>query len=303
MEGSIYFNIHIDCEATQRSINNPSLGEHAIKGILDIIEKEQLKATFMVIPGDIVVHKHIYREIEKAGHEIGLHLHPAEQGYSEFLGLHSFEEQVKIINEAVNIFSDVMGRRPISFTPGYFSANDHTFPALIETGFKCGNVSCPTRNLPQCASIWGNSPLDIYYPHRNNRCLRGNLDFVEVPNTVDPDSRMWGGGHPLDLRIELVDAKNHWYTIEKSVRRQIDNNIKVKYLKAVTHNIFEYDNPVNFRRETLIKVISSARKICEDKGYKLVPATIEEIANEYRRVTPLPSEEEIQLKLDTRGRS
>lgn len=47
------------------------------------------------------------------------------------------------------------------------------------------------------------------------------MNFVDLPPTVDPDSRMWGGAQPLNLRVELVDAKNHWYTIDKAVRRQI----------------------------------------------------------------------------------
>ena len=47
--------------------------------------------------------------------------------------------------------------------------------------------------------------------------LSGGLDFVVIPQTIDPDSRMWGGKTPLDLRVELVDAKNHWYTIHKAV--------------------------------------------------------------------------------------
>ena len=210
---------------------------------------------------------------------------------------------MKILGEAMDIFSQAMGKRPAGFLPGYHSANDHTFPAAVEVGLRHGAVSCPTRNLPQCACIWGNSPLDIHYPHRCNRSLTGNLDFVEIPPTIDPDSRMWGGGHPQDLRIELVDAKNHWYTMEKSVNRQLgDKNIQVRYLMATTHNIFEYGDSANFRRETLLKVIAAAKKIVADRGCVLVPATIASIADEYRRLTPLPSEG-INLRLDVRGRN
>lgn len=100
-----------------------------------------------------------------------------------------------------------MGYRPKHFTPGYASANDYTFPALEALGFTHGLVSMPTRNLPQCACVWGNSPMDAHYPHRYNRCLVGDVNFVDIPHTIDWESRMWGGAHPQDLRIELVDAK------------------------------------------------------------------------------------------------
>ena len=195
------------------------------------------------------------------------------------------------------------GRRPECFTPGYFSANDHTFPALEAVGLKHGAVSCPTRNLPQCACVWGDSPLEARYPHRHNRSLKGDVDFVDVPPTVDTASRMWGGAHPQDLRIELVDAKNHWYTIHKNVQRQVEagDAIPAKHLKALTHNIFDYSDARDFRRETLLGVLAAVRQICEQSECELVPATTADIAARYRESVPLPGGGE-RLALDVRGR-
>lgn len=298
-----YFAIQIDCEATQRTINDPALGARAVRGFADVLEEMGCKGTFIVIPSEFQANGPIYREMAERGHEVGLHIHPVEQGYEEFLGVYGFDDQVKIISEGIEIFADCMGRKPLSFTPGYCSANDHTYPALEALGFKHGTVSLPTRNLPQCACVWGNSPLDIHYPHRYNRCLVGDVDFVDIPHTLDPDSRLWGGAHPQDLRIELVDAKNHWYTIYKSVKRQITagDSIPVKHLRAGTHNIFDYSDKHNFRRETLYGVIAAARQICEQEGCELVPATSEEIAAEYRARVPLPKGG-VKLELDVRGR-
>ena len=127
---------------------------------------------------------------------------------------------------------------------------------------------------------------------------------MDVAPTVDIESRMWGGAHPQDLRIELVDAKNHWYTIQKNVVRQVaaGEEVPVKYLKALTHNIFDYSNPQDFRRETMLGVISAVRKICKQQGCEPAPATVREIAAEYRRKVPLP-EGGVKLVLDTRGRA
>jgi len=303
-ETVIYFNLQVDCEALQQSINNAGLGERAIRGLGEILAATKTKATFAIIPADIRCHASIYQELAAQGHELALHVHPADQGYDEFLGVYGFDDQVKIVREAQEVFSEHFGRLPVCFTPGYASANDHTYPVLERLGFRHGLVSIPTRNLPECACVWGNSPQDLHYPHRNNRCLQGDVDFVSVPLTIDPDSRMWGGKHPLDLRVELVDAKNHWYTIQKSVRRQLaaGQSAPVKYLLACTHNVFEYSDPHNFRRETLLGIIAAARSICEQEGAKLVPATTAEIAGHYRRQVPRP-QTGVTLKLDTRGRT
>jgi len=297
----IWFNVQVDCEATQHSVNDPALGERAIRGLGEIFADSGMKGTFVVIPSDLAVHAAIYKDLESAGHEVGLHVHPADQGYQEFLGVYGFDEQVKILEEAIDIFAQEMGRKPTCFTPGYCSANDYTFPALEAVGFTHGMVSIPTRNLPQCASIWGNSPLEIHYPHRFNRSLIGNVDFVDVPMTVDTDSRMWGGAHPQDLRVELVDAKNHWYTIQKNVVRQVaaGDAIPVKHLKCLTHNTFEYGELTNFRRETLLGIIAATQRICEDQCCRLIPATTQEIAEKFRRRMPCPQQAS-ELKLDVR---
>jgi len=300
----IFFDIQMDCESTQRSIADPDLGARAIRGLGEILATVGMRATYVVIPGDMAVHAPMYRELEAQGHEIGLHLHPGEQGHGEFLGTCGFDEQVEILREGMDVFAQGMGRNPECFTPGYFSANDHTFPALESVGLRHGLVSCPTRNLPRCACVWGDSPLDVHYPHRHNRALRGDVDFVDVPVTIDPQSRMWGGAHPQDLRVELVDAKNHFYTIEKAGERQLDagDAVPVKYLKALTHNVFDYASDSDFRRQTLLGMVEAVRAICERCEVEVVPATTAQIAAEYRRQVPLPREGE-KLELDARGRS
>lgn len=300
---TIHFTVQIDCEATQHSIRDPALGERAVRGLAEILAETGMKGSFLVIPSDLEAHASLYRELEAAGHEVGLHTHPADQGWQEFLGVYSFDEQCTIIGDGLKVFEQTMCRPCRCFTPGYGSANDHTFPALEALGLTHGLVSIPTRNLPQCACVWGNSPRDAHYPHRFNRCLTGDVDFVDVPATIDPDSRLWGGAHPQDLRIELVDAKNHWYTIHKNVQRLIaaGDQVPVKYIKAVTHNTFDYSDARNFRRETLLGVIAATKDICAQAGVDVVAATTDEIAAAYRQCVPRP-QGGMTLELDTRGR-
>ena len=291
-----------DCEASQHAIKDAALGERSTRGLAEIAASEGLRVTLLVIPTDLEASPGLYRELDRAGQEIGLHVHPADQGYEEFLGVYGPEEQKKIVGEAADRFAQVMGRKPGSVCIGYGSANDHTYPVFVELGFRHGHISIPGRILPECASVWAGAPLDMHYAHPHNRLLPGWLDFVEVPQTLDPDSRMWGGKHPQDLRVELVDAKNHWYTIAKSVDRQIRDNTPVKYIHIVTHNIFEFGREGDFRRETLIQMIRHVKRIVADKGGVLKGGTMAEVAREYRDRSPLARARELKLALDTRGR-
>jgi len=303
MKNPLLFAIQVDCESTQHAVNDPALGERAIRGLGEVFDETGTIGTFMVIPGDLEAHASIYREFEANGHEIGLHVHPKDMGYREFFGAESPEIQRRILEEAMDRFVQVMGRKPVCFCPGYASANDATFGVLEKFGFTHGLVSFPTRNLPQCACVWGGSSLDPRYPHRYNRVLDGDVDFVDLPPTIDPDSRMWGGAHPQDLRVELVDAKNHWYTMDKAVRRQIDEDTPLKQLHAITHNLFEYGDPANFRRETYAGIVDGARQIAEREDLAFRAATLAEVALAFRRSVPIENAVTEELHLDTRGRA
>ena len=303
MSEPLYFSIQVDCESTQRSIRDPALGERALRGLSEVMAETGTKGTFLVLPGDIEVHASLYRELRAHGHEIGLHIHGSEQGAGEYLGDQSVAVQRRLLLEGRDRFAQAMGERPFSFCPGYFSANDATFGLLEELGFTHGAVSCPTRNLPQLAAVWGPSSLDPRYPHRFNRILDGDVDFVDLPVTVDPDSRLWGGGQPLDLRVEQVDAKNHFYTLDKSIRRQVAQSTPLKQVHALTHGIFEFGDRKNFRRETYVGLVAAARTIAEREKLAFRAATLADVATAYRARVPLTGAPAKALTLDTGGRA
>jgi len=302
-ERVFHVNWSIDCEATQHSVNDSGLGTRGASGYADILDQNGLRGNFFVIPGDLESNPSFYRSLAERGHEAGLHLHPAEEGSVEFAGVMSPDEQREVISRARDRWAQAMGFAPKSFCMGYGSANDYTYGILEDLGFEYGQVGIPGRRLVECASVWEGEPLDIHYANRWNRLLPGDLNFIDIPHTVDPESRMWGGKHPQDLRVELVDAKNHWYTVYKAVMRQKDDDsIPVKVIRGVTHNTFDYSDPANFRRQTLIALIESVRGIIESAGGELRPATLGEIAAEYRRKVP-KTDAKTLLKLDRRGYS
>ncbi|MBE2204008.1 MAG: polysaccharide deacetylase family protein [Chthoniobacterales bacterium] len=298
----LLFNLQIDCESTQTAVQDAALGERAIRGLGEMLAETGTKGTFLVIPGDITVHASIYRELEQQGHEVGLHYHPWQAERSEFFGVEAPEGQRELLREGIDRFAQAMGRRPFAFCPGYGSANDHTYGILEELGFTHGLVSIPTRDLPQCACVWGNSPLDPHYPHRYNKSLEGDVNFVDLPVTIDPQSRMWGGAHPLDLRVELVDAKNHFYTIDKAIKRQQRDQTPLRQVHSITHNIFEFGDRSNFRRETYMGIVAATKAIAEREGLRFRGATLAEIAEGYREKVPLQSRRVEAPVLDVSGR-
>ena len=299
---TLYVNVAADCEATQPAIGDAELGERAVRGMMGICAAEGGPGTFFVIPSDLAASPGLYREAEAAGWEIGLHVHPAAQGHAhEFLGVYGPEDQRRILEQAVATFEEAMGRRPATVCLGYGSANDFTYGVIEELGFTHGQCSVPRRVLPECASVWAGAPLDMHYPHRYNRVLTGDVNFVEMPDTVDPDSMMWGGKHPQDLRVELVDAKNHWYTMDKAIRRQVDSGEPVALLRVVTHNIFEYGEPADFRRETLVGILRHAGSLAESYGLDLEFATLARVNTLYRAARPHAEAAAQTLDLDRRG--
>jgi peptidoglycan/xylan/chitin deacetylase (PgdA/CDA1 family) len=296
-----YVSWSIDCEATQHSIRDPELGARGSAGFASVMEEFGLKATFFVTPGDVESNPALYRKLGEKGFEIGLHLHPADVGFQEFMGVMDSDQQRRAVAIARERWCQAMGDPPRAFCMGYGSANDFTYGILEEAGFTHGQVSIPGRRLPECASVWEGAPLYVHYANRCNRLLTGDMDFVEVPHTVDLTSYMWGGRHPQDYRVELVDAKNHWYTAHKSFTAQVVNpNIPVKVIRGVTHNTFDYSDPRNFRRETLREMIAGLSAIIRENGYSPAPATVGDVAAEYRRLVPKPDPGRM-YSLDRRG--
>jgi hypothetical protein len=285
---TLYLSFFIDCESTQPQVRNPELGERATRGFAEVLEARGLRGTFHVIPGDAQVHAALYRDLASRGHEVGLHLHPAAYGKPDFLGLFGPDEQRDLFAQGIDRFAQALGFFPHTVCPGYLSTNDFTYGVLRELGFRHGTTSFPTRTLAECASVHATAPLDAHYAHPFNRVLPGDgsFDFVELPPTVDPESRMWGGKHPQDWRVELVDAKNHRFTIDKAVKRQVEQRVPIKMLRGITHNIFEFGDPKDFRRQTLEGMLDAAVKIAEAHNLECVGATGREISAAYRAAVP-----------------
>ena len=71
----IYISWTIDCEASQKSVNDIGLGKRATRGFAELISAAKLKATLFVIPSDAVAYPSLLGELADEGFEIGLHYH------------------------------------------------------------------------------------------------------------------------------------------------------------------------------------------------------------------------------------
>lgn len=272
----------MDCEATQRAVNDVELGERALRGYVELIAEAGLRTTLFLLPKDARMYAGWLRDHARQGLEIGLHYHPQEEGHPDFCGAYTADEQRAMYADAVNEFADALGFEPRIFRTGSFSANDATFPITAELGFTSCSHSAPGRNMPQLRSNWVNAPAHVHFAHPANRLLEGGLDLVEVPVTTDPDSMLWSGGHPQDLRVELFDAKNQRYMIDKILGREKARAQPVKAIVTLTHAVFDYTDEADFRRQTMVQMIADFSELAETHGTHLVPATIGEIAQAYR---------------------
>lgn len=284
----IYLCWSIDCEATQPLVNDTRLGSRAVRGFAEIISRAGLQATFYVLPGDAAAYREVLRDLDNELFEIGLHFHPQAEGYEDYCGAYSAEQQRQMYSDAIEKFADNLGWAPKTFRTGSCSANDSTFPVSAELGFESCSHSMPGRNMTNLRANWAGAPTYVHYAHPANRLLEGGLTLVEVPVTTDPDSMLWSGRHPQDLRVELFDAKNQRYMIDKMLGREKLQTYTVRAILPVTHNIFPYDDPSDFRRATMLQMIDDFKVLADRHDVNLVPATIGRVAAAYRLATPVP---------------
>lgn len=277
----------IDCESAQPAIADASLGRNAISGFARLLETEGWRGTFFLIRAELEPLGDLLGKTGEAGHELAIHTHPDCCGYpSPYLGTYDAGTQREIIEGTIDAFEKTLGIRPKSCRPGFASANDATFPVLSACGIRQTSASMPGRMMTKLASNWAGAPLFAHYADPVNRFLEGGLDLVEIPISVDWETMIWGGMHPQDLRIEYTDARNHSFAIEKIMRRQIAEDIPVKALVILTHNIFRYADRDNFRRETMRGMIDTIRTCARDLGVEIVGSTITDVGAAYRKAMP-----------------
>lgn len=281
MELSVLFTM--DCEARKdlATEGGPETWDDArrsIGGFCEALAAHGFRPTLFVVPFAAEALAPFLRDMGRAGAELGLHFHPQDHGYPDYLGGFPADAQRRMLAEAVARWSEALGRAPASFRSGNFSANDATFPVLAELGFRQGSCSVPGRSFTRVRSNWAGAPMDAYRAGAANRLVPGSLDYVEVPVTADWESTMWGGLTKLELRIEMVDARAHGFTVRKNVERQKAAGAAHPYLCSLTHDIFDYSDPKEFRRAVLDGLVGEIRGCAAAQGLDLAGETLADYA-------------------------
>jgi len=138
---------------------------YGVPKIMEISEKYDFKCVFFV---DVYEYKRfgeekfklLCQEIDKRGHEVGLHSHPSYAYDENRINMYeySLEEQIKIIKDGKELIKKWIGKYPVAHRAGNYGANDETLIALKENNifidssffYKHPNskINAPTINTP-----------------------------------------------------------------------------------------------------------------------------------------------------------
>ncbi len=167
--------------------------EYGTKKILALLAEKKSKATFFVL-GDVAVnHSDLIKQIYRAGHEIGSH------GFNhKFIYQQTKEEFRNDLRKSINLLSDIIGDRIVTYRAPYFSITKKSFWAfdiLREEGIKIDSSIFPIINhrygipdnprLPYQLSngLW-EWPITTYKPYVGNLPFAGGVYFRFLPLTL-----------------------------------------------------------------------------------------------------------------------
>jgi len=206
-------------------------------------------------------------------------------------------KQVALLSEALALWQQAMGERPLYFRPGTFSANDATFRALQDTGFVGGSISAPGRIYREIRAVWTGAEPDPHRPNADFRMMPGDMPFGNMPLSSDYSRLLhMGSGRWLypDFRPDV-----DWLTrFDLSYRTMSDNalsqiiarNPTVPVLNAISHNQYDYSdrsNPENQRYRVLLDEVTAA---CARANVRPVGATVGDIVKRVLDTEPVKEE-------------
>lgn len=154
---------------------------HGTPAILDVLERNDVTATFFFTGHSAKVHPEIVKMVLERGHEIGAH-----SLFHETVGdsLFDIPGMVPLLNEEVpnrlrlctEWVHQVAGIRPVSFRCPRLFGSTTVVNALEELGY-VADASYPM--------YYYREQIRPYHPHREDWTRQGDLSIVELPNFAD----------------------------------------------------------------------------------------------------------------------
>lgn len=279
----------LDCErpnseTDQRASGPPSqaVGIESAQGYVNTAESRGYPVTLFVHPEVAVADPAAFKQFEADGHNLGLHLHPwrfADQKYGAELGALSESDARAVISEATSMWQSALGYRPKLFRGGAASANDSTFRILAELGFEGGSTTIPGRIYPDIHAIWAGSDPD---PHRANavfRQLPGDLDFAEMPISVDLSRKVHKNGRSFhwELRPDWdVDYDEVAFNILSQIKTRAAD---VPVINMVTHNDHNFADPNDLHSASFSSIIDAIEKACDKAQLTPIASSVQQIVD------------------------
>lgn len=287
----------MDCEpahsdvtpyARQMSGSGPSDYEESASSIQAFVNSVQARGypvTLFLHPKVAVQHTQLCLDLQAQGACLGLHLHPYkfhDGSYRYDLGAYTRREQQEMLEQAVEAWEAALGERPLYFRGGYFSANDHTFSALLALGFRGGSLSCPGRVLPQHFSVWAGAE---HYPHRAHLAFRqrkGSSTFVEVPVSVDlerPVKMGAAGEHGYEWPYIPAPQYDHAQVTRNILNRFQRDDAPYGTLVMDTHNDQDYADPHHPASRNLKLILDTIDATCTELEQKPTGTTLADLCD------------------------
>lgn len=252
-----------------------------IDGYAAIAAGHDLPVTFFLHPEVTQAHADLFHRLEAEGACLGLHLHPwkfSDGRYQAHFGGLDATLQCAILSEAVAMWQAGLGKRPEYFRPGTFSANDATFGVLEALGFRGGSCSIPGRVYPDLNAVWAGCPPD---PHRANgafRQLPGDLNFVNIPLSVDLSRVETRGNRQFcwDLRPDWHKA-DYALIARNIVAQTLERAPAVPVIQMVTHNDNDYTDPEDRVCRNFRAALDAIMRACAEHGVRARGATFADV--------------------------
>lgn len=135
----IQFNYHVKAYCHQPSEKQNKIAltfddgpNENTREILDILNKNKVKATFFCVGKNIEKHPDIVRQIAAGGHLVGNHSH----SHSDYFDFYTKCKIVRELRETDNLVEEITGRKPNFFRPPYGVTTPSIRRALAMTKHK-----------------------------------------------------------------------------------------------------------------------------------------------------------------------
>ena len=254
-----------DTHPTASGPKNWQDSDKFIRGYVDRAAEFGFPVSFFIHPEVTLEHANLFEEMKARGCcAEGLHLHPwkfRDGKYKAHFGGLLDADLRACLAEAISLWQSGMGRRPLYFRPGTFSANDFMYQVLVDLGFRGGSCSVPGRIWPRMNAIWTGAHPDPHRAHPIFRQMVGNLPFANMPMAVDFSRTTvgrgahWASADPETASLETNTVVFHWdmrpdfedadyHTIATNIISQIKaREATIPVINCITHNDNDYTNP------------------------------------------------------------